>query len=248
MPSRFWTWVANLTPGETARSGEVNSQFAAVDAGLASIEQELNRSIRFTADSAPDETYAQIANTPAQRANRVIGFDSNGKPTITSATWLYRGPWASSTAYVQNDVVLVADDGLYIGVSSHTSASVFATDVAAGRWVKVIDLAEVSRAVRKFQIVTAAMSPFTAAAGSDLMVDVSGGAVTIRLPAAPTLQDQPVSIVHLDGPIATNAITVDRNGGRIMGLAENMFVTDSNAAFELAFSDTLRGWRLVRGS
>lgn len=249
MPSRFWTFIANLTPGETARAAEVNAKFLEIDGALANVSAELNRAVRYSGDSpTPLEAYMQVPNTPAQRANRVLGFNAAGAPTITSATWNYRQAWVPATLYNSNDIVLLANDGLYISLLTHTAAALFATDLAASRWLKIVDLAEVSRAIRKFQIVTSSLSPFTATAGDDLMVDVSTAPVTIRLPAAPTINDQAISIVHIDGSISSNNITVDRNGNRIMGLTENMFVTDANAAFELAYCDTLRGWRLSRGT
>lgn len=248
MPSRFWNFISNLTPGETARSSEVNAKFAEVDAALLLAANEMNRTVRFTADSNPAETFNQVGNTAGQRANRVLGFDSAGKPTITSATWNYRGPWVANNVYVLNDIVVLANDGLYICISSHTASSLFSTDFTFTRWLKIIDLVEVSRSIRRFQIVTASQSPFQATAGDDLMVDVSTGAVTIRLPSAPTLSDQAISITHVDGAIGTNNIRVDRNGNRIMGLTEDMFVTDTNAALELAYCDSARGWRLVRGT
>lgn len=248
MASRFWTFLSNLTLGEIARSGEVNAKFAEIDAALLLVANEMNRTVRFTADTSPAESYNQIANTAGQRANRVLGFDSAGQPSITSATWNYRGAWTTGQFYILNDIVMVANDGLYICTTAHTAAALFATDLTFTRWLKIVDLAEVSRAIRRFQVVTAAQSPFQASAGDDLMVDVSAGAVTIRLPASPTINDQAISIVHIDGSISGNNITVDRNGNRIMGLTENMFVTDTNAALELAYCDASRGWRLVRGT
>jgi hypothetical protein len=246
--SRYWNWTSNLSPGEIARSQEVNDNFSAIDAGLDAVELEMNRSIRFTNDSNPAESYFQIAESPAQRASKALGFDSAGKAAIVSVLWNWRDAWLTSTAYAVNDVVSQgAEKSLYVCRVAHTSGT-FATDLAASKWTKVIDLTEVSRAIRKQQIVTNAMSPFVATAGDDLLVDVAGGAVTITLPASPSINDQAISITHIDGNIGTNNITVARNGNLIMALAENMVVNDTNAAFELAYSDASRGWRLVRGT
>lgn len=96
-----------------------------------------------------------------------------------------------------------------------------------------------------YQIVTAGDSPVTAVAGQNYFVDVSSGAVTINLPAAPTLGDAPIGICHVGGTIASNPITVGRNGKPIMGLAENLTVDITNANFRLAFCDNTRGWRLL---
>lgn len=246
--SRYWSWTSNLSPGEIARSGEVNSNFSAVNGALNSVEAEMNRSIRFTADASPAETDFQIAETAGQRALKALGFDASGKAAIVSVLWAWRGDWVTATAYAVNDVVAQGTEkSLYVCRIAHTSGT-FSTDLAASRWTKVIDLTEVSRAIRRQQIITAAQSPFAATPGDDLLVDVSGGAVTINLPASPTIADQAISVTHIDGNIVSNNITIGRNSLLIMGLAENMTVADTNAAFELAYSDATRGWRIVRGT
>jgi hypothetical protein len=109
----------------------------------------------------------------------------------------------------------------------------------------MIDLQELQRFIRKFQIVTANR---TAVAGDDLFVDVTSGPVTITLPAAPVLSDQPITVCHAGGNIAANNITIARNGKPIMGLAEDMTVNTANASFELAFMNDTLGWRLVKGT
>jgi hypothetical protein len=80
-----------------------------------------------------------------------------------------------------------------------------------------------------------------------LLVDVTAGPVTVVLPASPTLGNQPVGVTHLDGNIAANNITINRNGQKIMSLTEDMIVSDPNASLMLGFSDAARGWRLIRG-
>ena len=42
----------------------------------------------------------------------------------------------------------------------------------------------------------------------------------------------------------TNKLTINRNGQKIMGLAENMDVTTPNAAFRLVFAGATTGWRI----
>lgn len=97
-----------------------------------------------------------------------------------------------------------------------------------------------------FEIVNNADSPVAAAAGGAYMVDVSTGNVEITLPAAPTISDAPITIVHVDGDLGVDGtLTINRNGRPIMGLAENMTVDIANANFKLAYCDNSRGWRIV---
>lgn len=94
-----------------------------------------------------------------------------------------------------------------------------------------------------FTIINSSDSPVTAVAGSNYFVDLSTGAVTITLPAAPSINDAPIGVAVL-GSI-TNSLTIARNGKLIMGLAENMSVDIANANFRLAFSNNTFGWRLL---
>jgi hypothetical protein len=245
--SRYIAWTADLSAGALARSGQVNSDFSQFDAAMNLVEAEMNRTIRFT-DGTPGQTDYQVADTAAQRANRVVGFDAAGKAVTLSQVFNWRGAWAPNTLYKVNDIVKVLPVGsISLCTTQHTSSAAFATD-AGTMWSLMIDLTDEYNFVRHFQIITNAQSPFAAAAGSDLMIDVSGGPVTIVLPAAPQLSDQPISLVHVNGNIATNPITVSRNGQNIMSLAQDMTVSDTNAALELAFSNATLGWRLVRGT
>ena len=78
------------------------------------------------------------------------------------------------------------------------------------------------------------------------MVDVTNGPVTLVLPPAPIITDQPINVMHVGGVVGNNPITIDRNGKRIMGLLEDMTVDTPNASFGLAYCNDTLGWR-VRG-
>lgn len=186
-----------------------------------------------------------MSHTPVQRALKTLGFDSAGAPTLLGQTFVWRGSWVTSTLYSVNDVVKQGADGsLYLCLISHTSGT-FATDLAANRWVLMVDLSTVGQFIRKWQIIT---SNYTAVAGDDLFVDVTAGPVTITLPANPALTDQPIAVCHIAGNIASNNITIARNSKVFMGGTADMTVSTPNASFELAYSDATNGWRLVKGT
>lgn len=84
-------------------------------------------------------------------------------------------------------------------------------------------------------------SPFQAAAGDHLDVDTSGGAVTIKLPADPAKYDE-IWFRNSAQSFATHALTIDRNGETIMGVAEDMTVNTDGADFSLWFNGTT--WQL----
>jgi hypothetical protein len=88
-----------------------------------------------------------------------------------------------------------------------------------------------------------ATSNTTMVAGNGYFVDTSSSAITMTLPASPTLGDE-VSIIDGAGNAATNNITVGRNSEKIQGDAEDMVVDVSEAAFTLVYYNSTYGWRL----
>lgn len=247
MPSRYWDFETTLVAGQTARSEQVNAHLEQVDAALASVAAEMNRSVRFT-NGTPVEADFQLAQMPVQRANLLLGFNAAGTAVeLKSGTFTWRSDWVSVTLYNVNDMVRgpVANNlSLYICTVQHVSGT-FATDLAASRWAVAVDLTQVERAIRKYQIVT---SSRTMVAGDDQFVDTTGGPITLTLPVSPLLSDQSIHVVHVAG---SNPITIAGNGQRIMGLLESMIVDPSvtaNASLELAFCNTALGWRLVKGT
>lgn len=85
---------------------------------------------------------------------------------------------------------------------------------------------------------------YTAAAGEAILADTSGGAWTLTLPASPSANDV-VRVADYAGTFATNNLTVARNSLKIMGLSEDMTVSDNNVAFTLTYVDATEGWRLT---
>ena len=82
----------------------------------------------------------------------------------------------------------------------------------------------------------------TVQAGAQLLVNTSGGGVTITLPASPATGDE-VSFVDQGYDFNSNALTVGRNGSNIANAASDLVVNTQGAAFCLVFSgDATTGW------
>ena len=86
-------------------------------------------------------------------------------------------------------------------------------------------------------------SAYSAVNGDRIFVDTSTAAVTITLPASPTLGDS-VQIIDMTGSFQTNVCVIDRNGQNIMGDSADMTVDTENASFTLYYTNSTYGWRL----
>jgi uncharacterized linocin/CFP29 family protein len=85
-------------------------------------------------------------------------------------------------------------------------------------------------------------SNITTQPGAALLVDTSGGARTITLPASPATGAE-VSFIDADYTFDTNALTVGRNGSNIANSAADLVVNTEGAGFTLVYSgDATVGW------
>lgn len=249
MSRPLWTFSSELVSGQLARAEQVNLNLAEIKAALDAVGTELNRSLRLTFGSDPGESAFQLSVNPALNGGKVLALNATGNGfEFVSRLLNPRGAWATTTVYAVGDVVQVSPTGsLYFCVVAHTSGT-FSTDLGASRWILLLDTTTAYQAARAFKIIAAGQSPYAASPGDDLLVDVTAGPVTITLPSSPSISMQSISITHADGNIASNNITIGRNGQPIMGLAEDMIVNTPYATLELGFMDGTRGWRLVRGT
>lgn len=83
----------------------------------------------------------------------------------------------------------------------------------------------------------------TAVASRYYFVNTSGGAVTLTLPASPTMGDT-VRVLDATSSFGTNNLTIGRNGNKIQGDAADMTVSTTDAAFDLVYYNATYGWRL----
>ena len=84
---------------------------------------------------------------------------------------------------------------------------------------------------------------FTASAGEGYFINTTSGAITMTLPASPTIGDEVVFIDYA-GTFDTNALTVGRNSEKISGSAADLTVSTERAANTLVYTDGTQGWLL----
>lgn len=74
-----------------------------------------------------------------------------------------------------------------------------------------------------------------------VLVNTSGGAITLTLPASPLVNDM-IQIIDVGNVAATNKITVARNGQKIAGLSEDLTIDLSGSVTSLIFTGGTYGW------
>lgn len=130
-----------------------------------------------------------------------------------------------------------SDEGTLYTKNVSGTTEVFYRD-AAGNVVQV----SVGGRIRGQLVPQVKTSDYTAVAGDCVLVDKSGGNVTVTLPASPSLGDEPISVTHING--TSNTLTIGRNGNPIMGLSEDMELDDNYASVVLYWGGSSPGWRL----
>lgn len=87
-------------------------------------------------------------------------------------------------------------------------------------------------------------SPVSASANTRYLVDSSGGAITVNLPAGAA--GSKVKVVDYGGASATNNITVSPNGTeKVLGAAEEFVIDINHASVQFEYIDATKGWVLV---
>jgi len=86
---------------------------------------------------------------------------------------------------------------------------------------------------------------YTTVNGDQVLVDTSGGgigtAVTINLPASPAIGNE-VTFIDSGNNLASNNLTVGRNGSNINGSGSDLVVSTNASAFTLVYVNATRGW------
>ncbi len=158
-----------------------------------------------------------------------------------STTHTVQFPATQKTYGIYNNIGGGADISARLGATGNTVTvtngkyRMVATD--GTNWYDIFSLAGLGEAWQDKS------GNYTAADGDNLFVDTSGGAVTITLPASPSIGNQ-VKIIDSHGTAATNNITVGRNSQKIQGTAADLTISTNRAGIALVFYDSDNGWLL----
>ena len=165
MANPYFSRQGSYTKGTLARGDIVKADFDAIVTGFDSIELPIKSSLKLRNDED-----VQFTQTNAERALHVVGFSATGTPELQKSIGLWKGTWATSTAYNIRDVVVDGAGGastgnVYIAIADHTSGT-WATDLSTN-WEKMVDIERAETAVTNATTqATASAASATASAAS----------------------------------------------------------------------------------
>ena len=181
----------------------------AIDKNLAisqELQEELDRSIKLSRGNTMTST--EFTTIAADRASKVLAFDSSGDLAITQEIGTFKGNWGTSTAYVERDLVKdTSNNNIYLCNTAHTSSGSQPisgnTDVA--KWDKIVDAAAAATSA------TAAATSATAAATSATAAATSATAAATSKTAAETAETNAETAETNAETAETNAETAETN-------------------------------------
>ena len=166
-----------------------------------------------------------------------------GKLKVTN-----KGVWNSGTAYEADDFVQYNFGGVvstYIAVANSTGET---PEGGAGVNTSFWQMMAQGTDAIAMSFNVAQTTNFTAVAKSGYMVDTTSGAITMTMPAVPARGDL-VEVTDYRGTFSTNPLTINRNGSKIMGHADDWCIAAKGATVLFQFDDGAsgdEGWRITK--
>ena len=125
------------------------------------LQEQIDRSLKLSRTNTMTST--EFTTSAADRANKLLSFDSSGELSVAQELGTYRGNWAASTSYEVRDLVKdTSTNNIFIAVTAHTSSGTqpLTTNTDSAKWALIVDAASAATSQ------TAAASSATAAANS----------------------------------------------------------------------------------
>ena len=157
-------------------------------------------------DDAPDDGTTELKITRYVAPERITVFADSGTimPTTLDVELDnlllavkdgrvsdFRGEWAAGESYVTPDIVKAPDGSLYYCAEAHVAGTDFAADLAAGKWVLALDLAEAQAGVDTAVAAAddAEQSALAAASSASTAESAEAGAILAKNAAQTALEE-----------------------------------------------------------
>ena len=205
--------------GITNTNLEILEQAASGYLSLAVGSADVALALTSFATSNGKNLYYKLTGTLA--ANRTVTM-----PTSAERVFIVEDATSRSSSNYTLTVKTVSGTGVTIPVKSKMVLYSDGSNIHSGPMTK------------GYLTVTAA---YTAVAGDQIMVNTTGGAITVTLPASPSTGDE-VSLLDARATFNTNNLTIGRNSQPIEGAATDDVLSTAGQSITLVYVDATRGW------
>ena len=190
------------------------------------LQEQVDRSLKISKTNTMTST--DFTNSAANRASKILAFDSSGELSVTQELGNALGNWAASTAYVLRDIVKdTNNNNIYICITAHTSSGSvpISSNTDAAKWRLLVDAASSTTSQ------TAAASSATAAANSATAAASSSTAAASSSSTASTQATNSANSATAAASSATSAATsYDNFDDRYLGQKSSDPSADNDGA------------------
>jgi len=152
------------------------------------LQEELDRSIKVSRTTTIASS--EITASAADRASKLLSFDSSGNLAVDQELGTFRGNWATATVYAARDLVKdTSNSNIYLANTGHTSSGSqpISSNTDVAKWDLIVDAAaSSSSATAAASSATAAASSATAAASSATSAASSASTATTQASTSTT--------------------------------------------------------------
>jgi len=218
------------------------------------------------ASTQPGALYQTTA--PANPEVGQIWIDSDDNVTVFDSNIIRRQPFtatAGQTNFVTTVPFIDGFEQVYFNgllllkttdyTTSGTNTIILGSAAAVGDIIEVVTVTNLNSVNTYTQAETNALiaansyiSPVSISANTNLLAKkryfvTSASALTLTLPASPTLNDE-IQILDASGNASTYNITVARNGNLINGNAGNLIIDNNGGWYTLLYTGATYGWKV----
>jgi hypothetical protein len=179
----------------------LNTDLDRLTAMIQEREQGLTRVIQLSETDTSTSLQLPIA---ANRASKVLGFDTTGNTIAMQEIGTYRGNWATSTAFVLRDLVKdSSNSNIYICVVAHTStgSTPISSNADVAKWALLVDAATATSASSSAST-SATNAAASASAASSSASSASGSASSASTSASNAASAQAAAESARDATLA----------------------------------------------
>jgi len=161
--------VKRVTDFPTSGPFNIDALNTDLDRLTAMIQERENQISRVVSLAQTDAAVNLYLPTAANRASKVMAFDSTGNIIVAQELGTYRGNWASGNAYILRDIIKdTSNANIYICVAAHTStgSQPISSNANSASWTLLVDAATATTASSSASASASAASSSASAASS----------------------------------------------------------------------------------